>query len=131
MNYRLLDLAPKADSRGKLVALEGERNIPFSIKRVYYIYDTTPNEVRGKHAHKHLEQVVIAICGACEFVLDNGKKRESIWLNRPDIGLYIGTNIWREMRNFSYGAKLMILASDYYDEGEYIRDYEQFLKEVR
>ncbi len=69
--------------------------------------------------------------GSCEFVLDDGTKRQSVFLNRPDIGLYIGKNMWREMRNFSYGCKLMILASDYYDESEYIRDYDEFLKAVK
>lgn len=119
------------DERGKLVALESNRNLPFAIKRVYYIYDTLPDEERGFHAHKHLEQLVVAMDGACEFVLDDGQKRQSIWLNRPDVGLYIGKNMWREMRNFSYGCKLMILASDYYDESEYIRDYDEFLKAVK
>lgn len=131
MNCKVMKLDVKADERGKLVALENLKNIPFEIKRVYYIFDTKPEFQRGGHAHKHLEQLVVAMDGACEFVLDDGKKRESIWLNRPDVGLYIGKNMWREMRNFSYGCKLMILASDYYDESEYIRDYDEFLKAVK
>lgn len=130
MNYKMIQLDTKLDKRGKLIALESNRNLPFAIKRVYYIYDTLPDEERGFHAHKQLEQLVVAMDGACEFVLDDGKKRESIWLNRPDVGLYIGKNMWREMRNFSYGCKLMILASDYYDESEYIRDYDEFLRVV-
>ena len=73
---------------------------------------------------------IVAIDGACKFVLDDGKTRESVWLNRPDVGLYIGKNMWREMKNFSYGCKLMVLASEYYDEKEYIRNYDEFLKEV-
>ena len=119
------------DERGKLISLEGNRNVPFDIKRVYWIYDTLPNEERGFHAHKNMEQIIIAIDGACEFVLDDGKNRESVLLNRPDVGLYIGKNMWREMRNFSYGCKLIVLASDYYDEKEYIRNYDEFLKEVQ
>ena len=119
------------DERGKLISLESHKNLPFAIKRVYYMFDTSPDSPRGFHAHKELEQIVIAIDGACEFVLDDGKGKESLWLNRPDVGLYIGKNMWREMRNFSYGCKLMILASDYYDESEYIRDYDEFLRMIR
>lgn len=131
MNYKVLNLQVINDERGKLVSLESLKNLPFAIKRVYYMFDTSPDEPRGFHAHKELEQLVIAIDGACEFVLDDGKSKESVWLNRPDFGLYIGKNMWREMRNFSYGCKLMILASDYYDESEYIRDYAEFLKRVK
>ena len=130
MNYKLIDMKVFGDARGKLVSLESNKNIPFDIKRVYYIYDTLPEETRGKHSHKNLEQIIIAIDGACQFVLDDGKTREKVWLNRPDVGLYIGKNMWREMRHFSYGCKLMVLASDYYSEEEYIRNYEDFLKEV-
>ncbi|MCX2717884.1 FdtA/QdtA family cupin domain-containing protein [Helicobacter sp. MIT 21-1697] len=131
MNYKLLELQTIGDERGKLVSLESNKNLPFDIKRVYYIYDTSPEQIRGNHAHTELEQLVIAIDGACEFVLDDGKNKESVWLNRPDFGLYIGKNMWREMRNFSYGCKLMILASDYYDEREYIRDYTTFLDTIK
>ena len=130
MNYKLLDLTIHGDDRGKLISLEGNRNIPFEIKRVYWIFDTLPDEDRGFHAHKNMEQIVVAMDGACQFVLDDGKTRETIWLNRPDRGLYIGKNMWREMKHFSYGCKLMVLASDYYDAKEYIRDYNEFLQEV-
>lgn len=131
MDYKLIPLKTIGDERGKLISLESYKNLPFAIKRVYYMFDTLPDEPRGFHAHRELEQLVIAIDGACEFVLDDGKNKESLWLNRPDVGLYIGKNMWREMRNFSYGCKLMILASDYYDESEYIRDYAEFLKRVK
>lgn len=130
MDYKLIDMQIFGDERGKLISLEGNKNIPFEIKRVYYIYDTLPNQTRGQHAHRTLEQIIIAIDGACQFVLDDGKKREEIWLNSPDKALYIGKNMWREMKNFSYGCKLMVLASEYFDEKEYIRSYEEFLKEV-
>ena len=130
MNYKLLDMKVFGDERGKLVALESNKNVPFDIKRVYYIYDTIPDFERGKHAHKNLEQIIIAIDGACQFVLDDGKNCETVWLNRPDVGLYIGKNMWREMRHFSYGCKLMILASDFYNEKEYIRDYNEFLRNL-
>ena len=130
MNYKLLDMKIYGDSRGKLVALEGNIDIPFEIKRVYYIFDTLPDLERGKHAHKNLEQLIIAIDGACQFVLDDGKTKEKVWLNSPEKGLYIGAGMWREMRHFSYGCKLMVLASTHYDEKEYIRNYDEFLKEV-
>lgn len=126
MDYKLISLKVFGDARGKLVSIEGNRNLPFEIKRVYYIYDTVPDQVRGMHAHRNLEQLIVAMDGACQFVLDDGKNRETVWLNRPDVGLYIGKNMWREMRHFSYGCKLMVLASDYYNEEEYIRDYSVF-----
>lgn len=126
MNFKLINFKIFGDSRGKLISLENNANIPFEIKRVYYIYDTLPNEIRGKHAHKNLQQVVVAMDGACEFLLDDGKEQKTVWLNRPDVGLYIGNNMWREMRNFSYGCKLVVLASDFYDENEYIRNYDDF-----
>lgn len=130
MNYKLLNLKIHGDNRGKLISLEGNRDVPFEIKRVYWIFDTLPNEDRGKHAHKNMEQIVVAMDGACDFELDDGVSKVNITLNRPDIGLYIGKNMWRVMKNFSYGCKLMVLASDYYDEKEYIRDYNTFLRGV-
>ena len=130
MNYKFIDMDIHGDNRGKLIAIEGTKNIPFDIKRVYYIYDTIPEESRGFHAHKTLEQLIVAIDGACQFVLDDGKTREKVWLNSPNKALYIGKNMWREMKHFSYGCKLMVLASEYYDEKEYIRSYDEFLKEV-
>ena len=130
MNYKIVDMKVFGDERGKLISLEGNKNVPFDIKRVYYIYDTHPDCERGKHAHKNLEQIIVAIDGACQFVLDDGKTKEYVWLNRPDKGLYIGKNMWREMKHFSYGCKLMVLASSHYDENEYIRDYEEFLKKL-
>ena len=128
MNFKLISFKIFGDSRGKLVSLENNTNIPFEIKRVYYIYDTLPSEIRGKHAHRNLQQVVVAMDGACEFLLDDGKEQKTVWLNRPDVGLYIGNNMWREMRNFSYRCKLVVLASDFYDENEYIRNYDDFKK---
>ena len=130
MNYKLIDMKVFGDDRGKLISLESNKNMPFEIKRVYWIYDTAPDQDRGMHAHKNLEQIIFAIDGACKFVLDDGKTRESVWLNRPDVGLYIGKNMWRQMKNFSYGCKLMVLASEYYDEKEYIRNYDEFLAGV-
>lgn len=132
MNYRLIEMPIHGDRRGKLVALESASDvIPFDIKRMYYMFDTLPNESRGFHAHIRLEQVIIAMDGACRFVLDDGKKRETVLLNRPDVGLYIGPGMWREMHDFSYGCKLVVLASEHYDEKEYIRNYDDFLKAIK
>lgn len=131
MNYKLIDLKVNGDERGKLIAIEEYSDIvPFEIKRAYWIFDTAPDFVRGKHAHKNLEQLIVAIDGACEFVLDDGKSQKVITLNRPDKALYVGKNVWREMRNFSYGCKLIVFASEHYNPNEYIRDYNEFLSEV-
>ncbi|EAK7841085.1 FdtA/QdtA family cupin domain-containing protein [Campylobacter jejuni] len=130
MNYKVLNFNSKSDLRGSLIALENLKELPFEIKRIYYIYDTKPDFPRGAHAHKNLEQVLIAIDGSCEVLLNDGKNQASVILNRPDKGLYIGKNMWRDMKNFSYGAKLLVLASDFYDEKEYIRDYEEFLRSL-
>ena len=131
MNYKLINLKINGDKRGKLVALESGIDLPFEIKRVYYMFDTLPNESRGFHAHKNLQQLIIAMDGACRFILDDGKTRESILLNRPDVGLYIGPGMWREMHDFSYGCKLVVLASEHFDEKEYIRNYDDFLKMIK
>lgn len=131
MNYKLFQLQTVCDERGKLISLEPSRNLPFEIKRVYYIFDTRPDMPRGGHAHMNLEQMLVCMDGSCEILLDDGKSREGVVLNRPDMGLYIGRSMWREMKNFSYGCKLMILASDFYDENEYIRNYNEFLKSLK
>ena len=116
------------DERGMLVALEEMRDIPFEIKRVYYMYDTKENVRRGFHAHKSLEQILICIHGSCKILLDNGKEKKIVSLEKPYEGLYIANDIWREMHDFSSDAVLMVLASDFYREEDYIRDYEEFLK---
>lgn len=131
METRLVKFNVFGDERGKLVSLEGNRNIPFDIKRVYYMYGMTPEIERGKHSHTHLKQVVVCVNGSCTLVLDDGKHREEVLLNQPYVGLYIGKNIWREMKNFSHDCVVMVLASEYYDESDYIRDYEEFKKEVK
>lgn len=130
MKYQLMQLNVVGDKRGKLISLESHKNIPFEIKRVYYIYDTSLEQMRGKHAHQNLEQLYIAINGKCEVILDDAITQESVWLESPNVGLYIGKNIWREIRFFD-DCKLVVLASDYYDENEYIRDYGEFLKVIK
>ena len=116
------------DDRGQLVSLEEFTDIPFEIKRVYYMYDTVPEQVRGYHAHKSLEQILICIHGSCKVLLDNGTEKKKVFLEKPYQGLYVPNNMWREMYDFSPDAVLMCLASEIYNEDDYIRDYNQFLK---
>lgn len=118
------------DDRGQLVALEEFKDIPFEIKRVYYMYDTAASARRGYHAHRKLEQILICVHGSCVIHLDDGFNTKEVVLDKPYEGLYIKNNIWREMYNFSPDAVLMVLASEYYDENDYIRDYNQYLKEI-
>lgn len=118
------------DDRGMLVALEEYKDIPFEIKRVYYMYDTKKDVHRGFHAHKSLEQILICINGSCKVLLDNGTEKKIVSLEKPYEGLYIANNMWREMYDFSEDAVLMVLASEYYKEEDYIRDYNEFLRMV-
>lgn len=118
------------DERGNLVALEGMKNIPFEIKRIYYIFDTKQDVVRGLHAHKALKQVAIALKGSCRFLLDDGITKEDVILDCPTKGILIDSCLWREMHDFSDDCVLMVLASDHYAESDYIRDYTAFLQEV-
>lgn len=115
------------DDRGQLVALEEYKDIPFEIKRVYYIYDTKQGVRRGFHAHKDLEQILICVHGSCKILLDNGREKENVLLDKPYEGLYIANDMWREMYDFSPDAVLLVLASQLYDEADYIRDYDEFL----
>lgn len=126
----LINFKIQGDNRGSLVALESNRNIPFDIKRTYYIFGTQADVSRGFHAHKNLSQVLICVSGSCRILLDNGKTKESVVLNRPDQGLLIKDLIWREMHDFSPDCVLLVLASEPYDESDYIRDYDAFLAEV-
>lgn len=129
--FSLIDFKVMGDQTGSLVALEKGRDFPFDIKRVYYIWGTTPDVVRGKHAHRNLEQVIVCTSGSCDFILDDGRTRETVSLTRPDQGLHIKNNIWREFTNFSSDCVVMVLASQYYDEHDYIRNYEDFLATVK
>ena len=115
-----------SDARGNLVAVEAFKDIPFDIKRVYYMYGVPENARRGYHAHKKLEQVLICMAGSCKILLDDGKEKQTIILDSPNEGLYISKKIWREMYDFSEDAVLMVLASDYYDEHDYVRKYKAF-----
>ena len=118
---------PHGDERGQLVALEEFKDIPFQIKRVYYMWNTVPGVVRGHHAHKRLEQILICIHGSCKIRLNDGKETRLVSLEKPYEGLYVSNVMWREMLDFSDDAVLMVLASELYDENDYIRDYDEFL----
>ena len=118
------------DDRGKLIAIEEYKDIPFPVKRVYYIFDTLPGVRRGFHAHLHLQQALICVHGSCKIHLDNGYEQAEVLLDQPDEGLYISNDMWREMYDFSEDAVLMVLASDYYDESDYIRNSEKFIEMV-
>lgn len=123
----MISLQVLGDKRGSLIALEQNKNIPFDIKRIYYIFDTKTNVSRGFHAHYNLEQVAICLKGSVTFILDDGKERKSVLLNSPSVGLHIRGLIWREMHDFSDDCVLMVVSSEHYDEADYIRDYQYFL----
>ena len=118
------------DDRGDLVAIEACKDIPFEIKRVYYMYGTPKNTRRGYHAHKNLEQVLVCVSGSCKVLLDDGNEQCEVVLDKPYEGLYVGNSMWREMYDFSDDAVLMVLASEYYSEDDYIRDYSEFQNKI-
>ncbi|MGA3163886.1 MAG: FdtA/QdtA family cupin domain-containing protein [Verrucomicrobiota bacterium] len=124
---QLIDFTIRGDRRGSLIALETQREIPFTIARVYYIFGTQPGVVRGLHAHKTFRQVCVAVCGSLRMMLDNGFERAEVILNRPDKGLFIGPGVWLEMDDFSPDCVMMVLADAPYEEADYIRDKKQFL----
>jgi dTDP-4-dehydrorhamnose 3,5-epimerase-like enzyme len=118
------------DDRGSLVALETHKTVPFDVKRVYYIFSTKPGVSRGFHAHRDLQQVAVCVTGKCRIVLDDGHQRENVWLDSPTKGLLIGNLVWREMHDFSTDCVLLVLASELYNEADYIRTYDKFKKAV-
>lgn len=126
----LIDFPALKDERGALVALEANRQIPFDIKRVYYIYGTEKGAARGFHAHKKLKQLAVCIKGSCRFVMDDGSNKQEVILSTPDKGLLIDAMQWHEMYDFSDDCVLMVLANMPYDESDYIRDYDVFKTEV-
>ena len=126
MLENLINFDIKGDERGSLIALENNKNIPFEIKRVYYIFGTKNGVRRGFHAHKKLKQVLVCVSGSCEILLDDGKEKIEILLDNPNKGLLIDSMIWREMFNFSSNCVLMVLADEVYKESDYLRDYQEF-----
>lgn len=129
---KLIDLSKIIDPRrGNLTVVEQNIDVPFEIKRAYWTYDVPSGESRGGHAHKQLQQLLVAISGSFDVTLDNGQEKETVHLNHPYQGLLIPSMTWRTLEDFSSGAVCMVLASELYDEDDYIRDYEQFLKAVK
>lgn len=122
---KIIEIPKVHDERGSLAVIE-KQVVPFAIKRVYYLYDVPSDSYRGGHAHKEQESVIIALSGSFEVIIDDGKSRKRIMLNKPTQGLYIPTHIWREIDNFSSGAVCLVLASTTYNEDEYIREYKTF-----
>lgn len=124
--YELIDLPVEADSRGRLTYVEQRDQVPFDIKRIYYIYDVPEDAVRGEHAHEALEQVLIAVNGRLDVVVDDGEATDKVTLDSPGVGLYLPSMRWRTMERFSTDAVCLVLASDYYDPSDYIHEYEAF-----
>ena len=131
MEVKTYAFPPHGDDRGQLVAIEAMKDLPFEIKRVYYIYDTLPGVRRGFHAHLNLQQILLCVNGSCKIHLDDGTDTAEVTLDKPNEGLYIANNMWREMYDFTPGTVLLVLASEYYDEADYIRNYEDFIKMIR
>jgi len=126
MQLELLNFTPRGDHLGWLIALENERNVPFVVKRVYYIYGSLPGVRRGKHAHHQLRQMAVCLQGSCRFIMDDGRSKQEIVLNRRDCGLMSEPMVWHEMDEFSPDCLLLVLASDLYDVSDYIRNYADF-----
>lgn len=130
MNIKQLELPKIENALGNIAVIEKD-TLPFAVKRVYYLYDIPSSAKRGGHAHLNLQQVLIAISGSFDVVLDDGSRRQTITLNKPDRGLLITTKIWRELENFSSGAVCLVLASEEFSEADYIRDYNDFLASIQ
>ena len=128
--YRILEFGDLGDERGNLVVVEGEQDIPFEIKRVFYIYGSDSEVVRGQHANRKSEFVLINVSGTSKVRVDNGSEEDIIELNRPRMGLYLPTMLWKDMYDFSEDSVLLVLTNTHYDGAEYIRDYDEYVKEV-
>jgi hypothetical protein len=128
---RIVELPKISDVRGNLTFIEGGRHIPFEIQRVYYLYDVPGGAERGGHAHKELHQLIVAMSGSFDVVLDDGREKKRFHLNRSYYGLYVCPMIWRELDNFSSGSVSMVLASNLYDEDDYYRDYDKFIHDLQ
>lgn len=128
--YKILEFGDLGDERGNLVVVEGEQDIPFEIKRVFYIYGSDSEVVRGQHANRNSEFVLINVSGTSKVRVDNGFEEEIIELNRPRMGLYLPTMLWKDMYDFSEDSVLLVITNTHYDGAEYIRDYDEYVKEV-
>lgn len=128
---RIIDLPTISDPRGNLTFIEAGRHVPFDIRRVYYLYDVPGGGERGGHAHRALHQLIIALAGSFDIHIDDGHAKKLVHMNRSHYGLYVCPMIWREIDNFSSGAVCMALASEFYEEADYYRDYSQFIRDVQ
>jgi hypothetical protein len=128
---KIIDLPKISDPNGNLTFIESSNQIPFDIKRVYYMYDIPGGSYRGAHAHKNLHQLIIAMSGSFDIEIDDGENKKRFHLNRSYYGLYVPPMMWRLLDNFSSGVVCMVLASEFYDEGDYFRDYQDFVAEVK
>jgi dTDP-4-dehydrorhamnose 3,5-epimerase-like enzyme len=131
MLQNIIKFREMGDQNGWLVALESDRNVPFALKRVYYIYGTRPGVRRGRHAHRKLRQLLVCVAGSCVVLLDDGREREDVRLTSNTEGLLLEPMVWHEMYDFSPGCVVMVLADDWYDEVDYIRDYQTFIEACR
>ena len=131
MNYKLIDLKVFGDERGHLISFQKDNNCPFDVKRSFYIFDTKPGVARGAHANRNSEFLLIPINGSCKVKITDSKNTEIVELNTPHQALYLDKMLWKEMYDFSYNAILLVLTNTYYDENEYIRNYDEFLNEVK
>lgn len=131
MKVRCITFSSHGDDRGQLIALEQEKEIPFDIKRIYYIYGTTSGVRRGFHAHKELKQVLVCVSGSCKLHFDDGKETTEILMDSPCKGVLVTGVVWREMYDFTKDAVLVVLASEFYNEEDYIRDYDTFLNYIK
>lgn len=127
----LIDFPSLGDSRGSLVALEAFKTIPFQIRRIYYIFGTVSGVSRGFHAHKELQQVAVCIAGRCRMILDDGVEKADVWLDSPTHGVIIDKMVWHEMHDFSSDCILLVIASEEYDESDYIRNYKEFIHKAQ
>ncbi len=127
----IINLPKIFDPRGNLTVAEGESNVPFNVARVYWVYDVPSGECRGGHAHKHCRELIIAVSGSFSVTIDNGKEKETYHLNHPWQGLLVETEVWRTLDDFSSGAVCLVLASDPFEETDYIRSYDQFIEYIK
>ncbi len=128
---KIINLETHSDERGSLVVIESLKNIPFEIKRIYYLFGTNPNFERGRHAHKNLKQIYIAVSGSCKIEFDDGKEKSEYVLNDPKSGLLIEGVVWREIKEISSDCVLLVVADDLYKESDYLRDYNEFLRFIQ
>lgn len=129
--YKIIEFPQLGDKRGQLVVMEELKEVPFEFKRIFYIYGTKENVIRGQHANRFSQFLLINLCGTCKVLVDDGKDKEIVVLDKPHTGVHLDRLVWKDMYDFSPDSILLVLSSELYDKAEYINDYEQFLQEVK